>query len=341
MKNLTQPSISHISIHTIHHKPNNIEFRQVPVTLGDEKENCNLAKALLKGFNRDAVYRFSSGESGEISAFEIFVNEFTGSSAEFNDFSAGLAREWIKSDHEETKEHELIFCQFRDIQTGTENSIGYGIFLINSFEKFVQIIRTNHDVSIRLMEGVNLKKLKYSALIIPGADQNQADLYFKDNVYEFKSDVFIDRYLRAKPVRNNFYNTANHLNILKAYVDHELQDAEPLEKIEKIARTADYFSSHDHFDQKEYNSAIFDNPGQREAFDKFREQYAMDKDINIVDEFDVSPGAVKKNFSRIRSVIKLDRNFHVYVHGNRQNIVRGYDPERGKHYYQLFFDEES
>ncbi len=58
------------------------------------------------------------------------------------------------------------------------------------------------------------------------------------------------------------------------------------------------------------------------------------------DEFDISGAAVKKQQRVFKSILKLDRNFHVYIHGNREMIERGYDEERTMHFYKLYFEEE-
>ena len=58
------------------------------------------------------------------------------------------------------------------------------------------------------------------------------------------------------------------------------------------------------------------------------------------DNFEISNTAVKKQSRFMKSVIKLDRNFHIYVHGNNQYIRKGYDEETGMNYYQLLFNEE-
>ena len=60
----------------------------------------------------------------------------------------------------------------------------------------------------------------------------------------------------------------------------------------------------------------------------------------LEDNFDISETAVKKQARIMKSVIKLDKNFHVYVHGKRDMITRGYDHERQMRYYQLYFNEE-
>jgi len=41
-----------------------------------------------------------------------------------------------------------------------------------------------------------------------------------------------------------------------------------------------------------------------------------------------------------KSVIKLDKNFHIYVHGDRELIEKGYDEAMGKHFYKIYFDVE-
>ena len=49
---------------------------------------------------------------------------------------------------------------------------------------------------------------------------------------------------------------------------------------------------------------------------------------------------MKKEFKVFKSVIKLDKNFHLYVHGRRDLIERGFDDDKGKKYYKVFFDNE-
>jgi hypothetical protein len=59
------------------------------------------------------------------------------------------------------------------------------------------------------------------------------------------------------------------------------------------------------------------------------------------DEFYISPQAVKKQARVFKSVIKLDKNFHIYVHGDRELIEKGYDEALQKHYYKIYFDREA
>ena len=72
----------------------------------------------------------------------------------------------------------------------------------------------------------------------------------------------------------------------------------------------------------------------------YKEEFQQANDMVVPDSFGISDSAIKKQSRNFKSVIKLDKNFHVYVHGDTKRIKKGVDPETGLNYYQLFFEEE-
>ncbi|MBN2668770.1 MAG: hypothetical protein JXR60_06030 [Bacteroidales bacterium] len=61
----------------------------------------------------------------------------------------------------------------------------------------------------------------------------------------------------------------------------------------------------------------------------------------IIPDFSMYPKqAVKSNKKYFKSVIKLDKSFHVYVHANPENLEKGFDKERDMKFYNLFYKEE-
>jgi len=78
-----------------------------------------------------------------------------------------------------------------------------------------------------------------------------------------------------------------------------------------------------------------------QSFKEFREEYQEDREVKIDKQFEISAPAVKKQAKIFKSVIKLDKNFHIYVHSNRRLIEKGYDDDRDMNYYRIFFKEES
>jgi hypothetical protein len=58
------------------------------------------------------------------------------------------------------------------------------------------------------------------------------------------------------------------------------------------------------------------------------------------ESFDISPQAVKKQARIFKSVLKLDKNFHIYIHGDRELIEQGVEKD-GRKFYKIYFTEES
>ncbi|MCE3259354.1 MAG: nucleoid-associated protein [Bacteroidetes bacterium] len=42
----------------------------------------------------------------------------------------------------------------------------------------------------------------------------------------------------------------------------------------------------------------------------------------------------------MRTVVKLDKNFHIYIHGRHDYVENGYDEAKGLKYYKLFYTNE-
>lgn len=68
--------------------------------------------------------------------------------------------------------------------------------------------------------------------------------------------------------------------------------------------------------------------------------YREENEIELTDNFDISPHAVKKQARAFKSVLKLDKNFHIYIHGNRELIEQGVEKD-GRKFYKIYFKEES
>ena len=90
---------------------------------------------------------------------------------------------------------------------------------------------------------------------------------------------------------------------------------------------------------EEFTNEVFAQSEVIDSFNKYKENYEQDRDLEIADSFTISEAAVKKQVRAFKSVIKLDKNFHIYVHGNRNLIEQGED-EKGK-FYKVYYQEEN
>jgi hypothetical protein len=116
-------------------------------------------------------------------------------------------------------------------------------------------------------------------------------------------------------------------------------EVEKTDQIVLLNRSVEYFNKHETFDKEEFETEVFGQPDLIESFRNYDTEYRQNYDIELEDSFDISPQAVKKQARVFKSVLKLDKNFHVYIHGNKDMIEKGVD-EDGRKYYKLYFEDE-
>lgn len=111
------------------------------------------------------------------------------------------------------------------------------------------------------------------------------------------------------------------------------------EKIELLNRSVDYFKTHDTFDKSEFEQTVFQHEKLIESFQNYDTAYRQENEVEITNNFAISPQAVKKQARIFKSVLKLDKNFHIYIHGNTDLIEQGVETD-GRKFYKIYFKEE-
>jgi len=113
------------------------------------------------------------------------------------------------------------------------------------------------------------------------------------------------------------------------------------DKIDLLNRSMKYFKEKETFDMDEFAGEVIANPKAIESFKTFKNQYEDEFDTKINDTFEISNNAVKKQQRIYKSVLKLDKNFHIYIHGDNKLIEKGFDDDKAMNYYKVFFKEEA
>jgi hypothetical protein len=101
-----------------------------------------------------------------------------------------------------------------------------------------------------------------------------------------------------------------------------------------------FFRENESFEFDEFAENVMKQPEVIESFKQYKSFYENENEIRIADSFDISEEAVKKQARVMKTVIKLDKNFHIYIHGKRELIEKGFDDSNKMHYYKLYFKEE-
>ncbi len=112
-------------------------------------------------------------------------------------------------------------------------------------------------------------------------------------------------------------------------------DISKADQVDFLNKSVEYFKKNDNFDMVSFAKEVIGKPEVIETFNQFNSDYEFARELAIMEKFAISESAVKKQARAIKSVIKLDKNFHIYVHGDRDMIEQGTD-EEGRKYYKIY-----
>lgn len=313
-------------------------------TLGDEEE-LQLVRYFLKPFTNEEFFSFTHPEdlnSNAVYGFakRIFENE---------KFLVPLSMEICKhlyesSEHPRIKEGEVYVAYFKECVVNNETVDAIGIFKSENREVFMNVDfkRDNPDVAFK--EGIDIRKLDKGCLIFNTNEENGYDVLVVDANGGGTAYYWKDDFLQLLAKQDDYFNTSNYLKLCKDFVVKEMPKQFEVEKTDQIGllnRSAEFFKTHDSFDKEEFTTTVFEQPEIINSFNGFKEQFQADNGFSFTEDFEISAPAVKKQSRTFKSVLKLDKNFHIYVHGDRNLIERGFDETTGKKFYKIYFDEEA
>jgi hypothetical protein len=84
---------------------------------------------------------------------------------------------------------------------------------------------------------------------------------------------------------------------------------------------------------------VFQHEEVIRSFERFGDRFQEDHHVELQDNFEISAHAVKRQARIFKSVLKLDKNFHIYIHGDRTKIEQGVD-ESGRKFYKIYYEQE-
>lgn len=148
-----------------------------------------------------------------------------------------------------------------------------------------------------------------------------------------------EKMIDARPLDNSYHLTSSVMNMSNAFIRDQLSPElmDKTERSELLQRTLDYFKEHDTFDDREFYREVMDAKISSEDFMSLMASLGKEDEEPL--RFDISKEAVQKQGRIFKSVLKLDKNFHIYIHGNRKMIEKGQD-EQGRKYYKLYYEKE-
>ncbi len=332
-------------IHQVGNKLKDEELRLSSSDSGLDEPTMSLVwDYISSAFKTPDFYQFTHPVDLEMNnVFEIAKDVFLSPSS-FVGKSAQLAKLlYDVSDHPQIKKGDLIVIYFDQLKFGEVQGEAIGVFKSEKKQGFLFTEEKNSIIDLYSYKGISPSKVDKACLIFNQDQEEGFQVLSIDNLNKGEDAKFwFDDFLKLKLRSTQFSQTSELISLTKSFIEQDLQSEVPLDREEQfglIHKSKEYFDNEEQFDQEEYSLEVFEDA---EVADRFRE-YVKTKDtqgLELNQGFEISAEAVKKKQSVFKSILKLDKNFHIYVHGNREMIERGVD-EDGRKFYKLFYEEEN
>lgn len=345
-----EASLEQLSIHRIGNKMLE-EFYVLsdePLGIGDELLGSLLMQYFLKPFEKvNEVYRFMhSSDNLELNELFHFCTEIFETPEQFHANTQSMAKFLYDiSSHPKIKSGELYVASFKNVQIEGEVLDAIGIFKSETKDTYLKVYPDNAGFKLEYeQEGINIHKLDKGALIFKTEKAEGYKVVVTDQTNRGTEAVYWkDDFLKLS-IRNDSYNqTSTALGVYKDFITNKVDEEFELTKADKIDllnKSMKYFKEKESFDLDEFSNEVIGNPDAIASFKAYKTSYEQEFDTEINDSFDISSAAVKTQSRKFKSVLKLDKNFHIYIHGDRELIEKGFDDGRSMNYYKVYFKEE-
>ena len=243
--------------------------------------------------------------------------------------------------HPRIKSGEFHVTVFGAYPTNNGTVRAVGLFKTEHKSGFLQVNRGDGSVSLEVKEGIDLNKFDKGCLVLETEDEDDPVVLIVDQHSRGEEAVYWrEQFLGCEPRNTQYRQTTGMLQATREFVTGYLEqelDVSKADKIDLLNRSVSYFKSHDHFEPQEFEESVLADPGIISTFRRFNEEQ---EEPVFESGAAISAAAVRQQARVFKSVLKLDRNFHVYIHGNRELIQQGRDPD-GRKFYKLYYDSES
>ncbi len=343
MVNLDNVEILNCIVHKIgsHSAEEPNQYAQHQKTLSDS-ESAYLQKILLKPF-KSVIPVFEFITEGE-NTIATIVEKILSSEEDYVENTCAIAQHLFnQSVHNTTKPGYMFILYLGKVEIEKQLTDAVAIFKLEGHTTFLQQQINLNNTVLEFDQGLITKNIEKAALIVNYDSAKGLTIYsYEKNVGE--SNYWNKNFLNAVRKSNDFNNTFSLLDSYKDFVlnTETLADVSKKDKLDLVQNSVAYVMDNSEATLK-IDDFILNNIANESAQEEYRNHldlYSQSKNIELQPEFNANKAAIQYHQKKFRSIIKLDKNFHIYVHTNQELMETGVD-ENGKKYYKLFFENEA
>ena len=348
MLSITDIRLEYLATHYVGNQAagDELSLSKETVDIDSQELKNDLLQYFLTPFKEAASFNFWHPSDLNLNEIMHFSSAIFDNPESFMLQSCNIARQLFDATNlPNIKSGELHVAYFKGCPINGVMTDAVGIYKTESKEKFLKLSQTGKGYRFDPEEGINPNKMDKGCIIFnvqreDGYKVHVIDKTNKGGEAQFWKDIF----LKVRASGDEYHTTHDYLKLCKDFIVEQIPseyEVSRVDQIDYLNKSVDYFKKNDEFDKQAFEQTVFKQPELIESFRTYEKQFEKDYEVEFSDNFDISGAAVKKQSRVFKSVLKLDKNFHVYVHGNSDLIEKGYDAKVGMNYYKIYFEEET
>lgn len=338
-----ETSLQHLSIQYVGNQTHQEALVTSPEEVFlDEEMKPLLKDYFLKSFKPEIFFEFFHSSNIENNEVYTYISEIFEQPQLLETQAQKLAKLLYEhSTNPRTKGGEFYVCFFKDCIVKGERYDAVGLFKSEHKDTFLKVSPKEERFELETLKGINLNKVDKGCLIFNTGKEQGYLVSIIDGTSRAETSYWMDDFLQVRQRQDEYFETQETLTLYKDFVTKQLPHEFEVSKADQadlLNKSLTFFKEKEEFRMEEFAGEVLGSQEVIQSFNAYKTQYEEERDYVLSDDFSIHGAAVKKNARIFKSVIKLDKNFHIYVHGDRNKIQQGKD-EKGR-YYILYFEEE-
>ena len=195
-----------------------------------------------------------------------------------------------------------------------------------------------------ILRGLPMQKPEFGCLILPDGMDGFKLFVMEPGNGERSGSPWSELIFPFHKATTDAYHAKQFFKMCKAFSEDVMvkEQKQPREnQVSFLSDSLEYAANKQELNFENFKADVLKEPAIIDAFDSFQEKYTEERRWNPPDQFAMTEQSQNQAKKFVKSIIKLDKNFHIYVHGNKERIEKGFDEDRKLNFYTLWFEAEA
>jgi hypothetical protein len=344
----TRAEITKCIIHKVANKYNSGQnsFSENLIRFDEDSYNLMLPFLLKPFANLSQSFRFSHHADVRLNEMNSYATSVFKDEETFIEHSKNIVNHlYEQSNSAQIKKGDVIIVLIEGIEYQDVLTEAIGVFKVENKIDFFQTYLDDTSFDVAVQQGISTKRIDKGCLILNTTDTEGTVVLSVDN-NQYDAQYWIKNFLSVKYADDRNQHTQSYLEMCKEFSEEIIKpELGKQEQSQFLANTVDYFKENESVDIHAFKEELFEEEKHKDMFDDYKKHFETLNDVLVRNNFEVSDVVLKKEKSKIKTIIKLDTNIEIKLDidapdAASEYLERGYDEDKKMKFYKVFFNEE-